>query len=216
MHARFAGILVCCAAAACAPSKGSAGNGGTSAPHPDGPAAQASVSLHLIATTTPGSLCLPGAHWVNIPFATLGGQQMTASSRAGVAVDGNGQMAVECSVVSAGSQFAVTANLESPATTESGSPLNPTYVQLRTTIAADQADATGTVSLQDDQSGTTYAAQDCTFSVHPAAAGDQLGVAPGQIWASVVCHTVRDEQSSNQSDVCQIESGYFALENCAQ
>jgi hypothetical protein len=159
---------------------------------------------------------LPGPHWVNIPFATQGGQQMTASSRAGVAVDGDGQMAVQCSITSAGSQFAVTASMESPATTESGGPLDATYVQLRTTIATDQADAPGTVSLQDDQSGTTYAAQDCTFSVHPAAADDQLGVAPGRIWASVVCHTLRDEQSSNQSDVCQIDTGYFALENCAQ
>jgi hypothetical protein len=141
---------------------------------------------------------------------------MTASSRAAVAVDGDGQIVVECSITSAGSQFVVTASMVSPATTETGGPLNPTYVQLRTTIAPDQADAPGTVSLQDDQSGTTYAGQDCTFSVHPEAAGDQLGVSPGRIWASVVCHTVRDEQSSNQSDVCQIDTGYFALENCAQ
>jgi hypothetical protein len=141
---------------------------------------------------------------------------MTASSRTAVAVDGDGQMAVECSVKSAGSEFAVTASMASPATTESGAPLDATYVQLRTTIAPDQGDAPGTLSLQDDPSGTTYAAQDCTFSVHPAVADDQLGVAPGKIWASVVCHTLRDEQSSNPSDVCQIDTGYFALENCAQ
>jgi hypothetical protein len=159
---------------------------------------------------------LPGPHWINIPFATQGGQQMTASSRGAVAVDGEGQMALDCTVRSTGSQFAVTANMTSPGMTESGGPLDATYVQLATTIAPDQSDATGTVSFQDDRSVTTYAAEACTFSVHPVATGDQLAVSPGRIWASVVCRTLRDERSSNPSDVCQIDSGYFVLENCAQ
>jgi hypothetical protein len=141
---------------------------------------------------------------------------MTASSRGAIAVDGEGQVVVHCSVKSTGSQFAVTANMVSPATTENGGPLDPTYVQLSTTIAPDQSDASGTVSFQDDRSGTTYAAEACTFSVHPAVTGDQLAVGPGRIWASVVCRTLRDQQSSSPSDVCQIDAGYFALENCAQ
>jgi hypothetical protein len=216
MPARLVGILACAAAAACAPSKGDEGDAGTSSPRPDGPAAQGAVSFHLIATTTPGSLCLPGPHWVNIPFATQGGQQMTASSRGAVAVDGEGQMIVHCAVKSTGSQFAVTASMKSPAMTESGGPLDATYVQLGTTIAPDQSDAPGTVSLQDDRSVTTYAAEACTFSVHPVVTGDQLALGPGRIWASVVCRTLRDQQSSNASDVCQIETGYFVLENCEQ
>jgi hypothetical protein len=217
MNARLIGILLCVASAACASAKGAAGDAGTGALDAKGPPAQGSASLHLTATAvTPTAVCIPGPHWVNVPFATQGGQQLSASSRGALAVDGEGQMDVSCSVTSTGSQFDVTAALVSRTTGQPGGPLGPTTVQLSTTIASDQADAPGTLEVQDDQTVTTYASQDCVFSVHPAAAGDQLAVTPGRIWASVACRTVRDQQSSNPNDVCRIESGYFVLENCAQ
>jgi len=217
MNARSIGLVLYCGASlACSSKSSAAGDGGTTT-GPMLPAAQGAASLHVtVSTTAPAPFCLPGAHWVNVPSSTQGGQQTTASSKGALAVDGEAQMTVECSVKTSGSEFDVSATLKSPATSQNGGLTNPTIVLLTTTIAPDQSDAIGTLSVQDDPSVTTYTSRDCAFSVHPAAAGDQLGIAPGRIWASVKCPTLRDEQSSNTSDVCQIESGYFVLETCTQ
>jgi hypothetical protein len=183
--------------------------------------AQGSLSLYL---TTAGGVCPAAPHWINVPFAAQGGQQTTASMKGATAIDGQDQMSISCSVKPTASGFDVTASLRSPAfepTTHN--PVNPTAVTLSTTIAAGQS-APGSVAVMDSKTVSQYEstndmgqpAPTCMFSVQPAAAGDQLGVAAGRIWASVACAKFRDPTSPDLSETCAITQGHIVLENCAR
>src|SRR5437773_9313468 len=102
-------------------------------------------------------------------------------------------MGVSCTVKDNGGPFSVSASLKSPATNpQTGKPINPTLVILQTTIQADQT-ATGTVTIQDDKTISSFtsvddmgaAAPTCLFNLHKLNAGDQLDIAPGRLWAGV-------------------------------
>jgi hypothetical protein len=157
-----------------------------------------------------------------VPFHPNGGQQTTSSMKGLIAVDGAEGMSVTCTVRETNGAFQVSASLRSPAADRvTGAPLTPTIVTLMTTIAAGQT-ASGTVTLQDYQTTTAYSSVNemglpgatCEFSVAPLQANDQLGVAPGRLWASVECPRFRDPQSSNANEVCSIGAGNLVLENC--
>src|ERR1043165_8934671 len=95
MNPRLIGILVCVATGACASKKEAPADAGTESPDAKGPPAQGSASLHLTATAaTPTAVCIPGAHWINVPYAAQGGQHVSASSTGALAVDGESQMNV--------------------------------------------------------------------------------------------------------------------------
>jgi len=136
-------------------------------------------------------------------------------AKGALAIDGEGAMGVACSVKSDGTKFTMSASLRSPATDPTGQPVNPVVVGLTTTIAADEA-ATGSISIADHSVASPYYAETCTFSVHPAASTDSLGIAPGRVWAAVSCPTLRDPQSPDPNEACQIATGYFVLENCRE
>jgi hypothetical protein len=189
---------------------------------PVAPAAQATASLYLTTAPAPAR-CPPGAHWVNVPFASAGGQQTSATSKGALAVDGQDQSTVSCTVKDNGGVFAVSASMRSPALNSNGMPANPTSISIATTIGVDQS-AQGTVAIQDDKTATSFtstndmeqAGATCLFSVHPLMMGHQLAIAPGRMWASVTCPRFRDTRSSNLDEACQISPGYVVLENCAQ
>jgi hypothetical protein len=185
---------------------------------------QGALSLYLSTVATPGAACLATPHWVNVPFATQGGQQTTASAKGPIGVDGQDQIAIACTVKEASGGFDVSASLKSPAVDPAtGSPRNPTLVTLLTSIAAGQS-AHGSVSVMDDKTASTFSSVDeagmvgptCTFSVQPSQPGDHLGVAAGRIWASVMCPRFRDPTSPSPDEICAITQGYFVLENCSQ
>ena len=181
------------------------------------PAGQGAASLYLTTTSAVvGANCTPGVHWVNVPFAKAGGQQTSATAKGAVAVDGEGEMGVTCSVRASGNSFEVSASLRSPASDPQGMRVNPTLVSLRTTIADGQAGAPGSLSIQDAKTGTEYDSTECTFSVTHVGANDQLGVAPGRFWASVSCPSFKDPSNPDMKAVCQIAPGYIVVENCAQ
>ena len=170
------------------------------------------------------AICAPGPHWVNVPFAAGGGQQTTATRKGALSVDGQDQAAIDCTVKDNGGVFSVSASLRSTAVNpQTGMQVRPTTISISTTIGADQQ-AQGSVSIQDDKTTTAFTSTndieqtDATylFSVHPLMMGDQLGIAPGRMWASVNCPRFRDPQSSNLNEACQVAPGYVVLENCSQ
>jgi hypothetical protein len=183
------------------------------------PASQASVSLRMSAASMPATAsCTPGAHWVNLPYASARGQQTSATSRGAVAVDGQDQMSVKCTVKDNGAgAFSVDAVLKSPATSSTGAPVSPTNLTLSATIAPDQGNAMGSVTIQDADTANSFVSTDCVFNVHAQRAGiDQLAIAPGRVWAAVKCPTLRELNASDPNAVCQVESGFAVLENCLQ
>jgi|SRR5579859_1490588 len=195
---------------------------------PVAPASQAAVSIYLTTSVNAmaGVSCPASPHWVNVPFAKGGGQQVFAHTKNATAIDNQDQMSVSCTVKDNGGPFEVNATLKSPATDPvTGMPVNPTNVTLQTTITAGQS-ATGTVTVLDNTTATTYSSADamsgaaaptCMFSVvPPATASDPPNVAAGRIWASVNCPSFRDPGSSNLKETCSITNGYIVLENCGQ
>src|SRR5882762_7057488 len=133
---------------------------------PVAPAAQGSASLYLTTTSMPaGAHCPPLPHWVNVPFVKGSGQQTYANFRPAPAIDGQDQMAVNCSVKANGSSFDVSGSLKSPAYNNVGMPINPVLITIRTSITAD-APGPGAVSILDNETSTPYTAQDCVFSAH--------------------------------------------------
>jgi hypothetical protein len=187
--------------------------------------AQAALSVYL--TTFPnamaGMACPASPHWVNVPFAA-GGQQTTAEHKSVSAVDGVDQVSVNCTVKESAGVFDVTASISAPAfNPTTGMPVFPTLLTLSTSIA-DGSTSQGSLSVQDNNTGTTYVsvndanlpADACTFSVKPGNATQQLAVAPGRIWAAVSCPRFRDAMSSNANELCSIGTGYIVLENCNQ
>jgi hypothetical protein len=189
------------------------------------PAGQGAVSLYL--TTFTGSMagiaCPASPHWVNIPDAP-GGQQNTADHKGAVAVDGQDQAGITCTVKDTGGPFSVSASLKVPAKDPTtGMAVNPTLVTLQTTISPDSG-AQGTVTILDAKTASTYSSTNdagqadatCMFSVKKLKDSDGLGIAPGRIWASVNCPRFRDTGSSNLNEVCSVSSGFAILENCLQ
>jgi hypothetical protein len=171
-----------------------------------------------------GMACPASPHWVNVPDAS-GGQQHSASSKGAVAIDGQDQAAITCTVRDNGAgAFQVSASMKVPATDpQTMKPVNPTLVTFSTTIPSD-GNATGILTIQDNRTVTPYSSADdmgmtgatCNFSVHPNSMADQLAIAPGRMWASVTCPKFRDPMSSNALEVCSIGSGFVILENCLQ
>jgi hypothetical protein len=187
---------------------------------PVSPASQGALSVYLANNAMAGSNCSPAAHWVNVPYSAAGGQQTNASNKGNVAVDGVAEMGVSCAVKDNGSGgFAVSGTMKSPAFDAQGvrRPTS-TLLTFSTTIAPGQAGAQGQLTLQDDKTGpgSTYQSDACIYSVNPAQPTDHLEVAPGKMWAQVICPIFRDPLSSDINARCQIETGYIVLENCAQ
>ena len=185
------------------------------------PASQGALSVYLNAPSNSmvGTSCAPGAHWINVPFSSAGGQQINASNKGNLAVDGVAEMGVSCTVKDNGSGgFNVSGTMKSPAFDPQGNRRpTSTLVTFRTTVAPGQAGAVGELTLQDDKTGpgAIYQSSACIYSVHPVQATDHLEVAPGKMWAQVTCPMFRDMSSSDAGAVCQIESGFIVLENCA-
>jgi hypothetical protein len=189
---------------------------GCSSPVP--PASQGALSVYLNAPISVAGSCPPGAHWINVPFAQASGQQIFASSNnGGVAVDGVGEMGVSCTVKDNGSGgFNANGTLKSPAVDAMGNRLpTSTLVTFNATVAPGQP-GQGTLTVSDYRTATTYLSDACIFSITPVQSTDLLGAAPGRMWAQVNCPMFRDPLSSDMRAVCQIETGYIILENCAQ
>jgi hypothetical protein len=161
--------------------------------------------------------CPAGTHWINVPFTLSSTPQTTAVDKGKIAVDGVGEMGVSCTVKDAGGVFNVSGTLKSPAVDQAGNRLpTSTVVTFRTTIAPGQAGAQGELTVQDYKTTSTYSSTSCLFSVQPVQPTDQLGVAPGRMWARVTCPMFTDPLNSDAMAVCQIDPGYIVLENCAQ
>jgi hypothetical protein len=89
-------------------------------------------------------------------------------------------------------------------------PINPSHVHIRIpTIGPSDGSATGTMSIQDDASLVTYESTQCSFSVQ----GGQMGVDVGKIWASSQCEYLSDLKTPGSN--CQVDTGFFVFENCA-
>ena len=159
--------------------------------------------------------CVPGPHWTNAPATAADAPQTTdTATGAGLVVDGVGGAVVTCSVVPAGQAYLVTGEIR--ATTPDGASWSD--IALNVTID-NENEAQGTVYVTDQISQYTFSSDTaivppkpgCTFSAH--AQNDQLGVAPGRIWASVQCPHINDNRNRAAQE-CQIASGFVVLENC--
>jgi hypothetical protein len=201
------------------------GGGGSGAGGAGGPRAQASASIYFTTYTNAmaAMVCPASPHWVNVPFAVAGGQQATGMNKGKTAVDGVDQMSISCKVKGAGDTFDVSASLRSPAFDPNGTPINPTLLTLSASVST-TTDAMGSLTVQDNRTTTSYVSVNdtglpdgtCTFSVRPRSMLEQLGVAPGRVWASVTCPRLRDVGSADPNEICSIASGIVVLENCEQ
>jgi hypothetical protein len=176
------------------------------------PAAQGAASIHFGKTAT--DLCNPGIHVANAPYLRQGGQVVTGTaSPAYKLVDGQDGGQVTCRVAPSGGGYSVSGSLASPAQNAAGMTLQSTIIDISIpSIAENQSGAKGSLTVNDDKTQSTYqSGQDgCVFSV----SGQQLGIAPGRIWASVTCAHLSDPLNGSGA-TCSAD-GYFVLENCSQ
>ncbi|HEX9297074.1 MAG TPA: hypothetical protein VF881_14625 [Polyangiaceae bacterium] len=177
------------------------------------PAPQGAISVHLQGSLS-GGTCSPGAHWVNAPFNKAGTPLVDATTVQARAVDGENQMAVNCSVKPSGDKFSVNGEITSPAVDANNNPVDPTIIHVTTTIGAGETAAKGSISLSDERTGTFYSSSECTVSVVGTIMPNQLAVEAGKIWARITCLNVIDPSNNDPGTRCEIDSGYFVLENC--
>jgi hypothetical protein len=183
------------------------------------PAAQAGISIHLQEYDPMDPVhgmdrCPPSRHWVNIPFdrdrPPTSQKQLTDGNMAVRAVNNQEGNAVSCSVKPSGSGFTVKGDATAYAESN-GIKYKPSIVHLRIpSIAAGDNNARGTLSIQDDASLNPYMSEECFYSVQ----GNSLGIDAGMIWGSVRCEGLGD--TSSPGSACQVDTGFFVLENCAQ
>jgi hypothetical protein len=183
------------------------------------PAAQAGVSIHLQEYDPMDPMygmnkCPPSRHWVNVPYdrdrPPTSQKQLTDGNNATRAVNNQDGNKVTCSVRPSGSGFKVTASASAYAESNEIK-YKPSIVNIAIpNISAGQDNAAGQLSIQDDASLVLYTTSQCLFSVQ----GEQLGVDAGKIWGRVRCEALADEKSPGAA--CQVDTGYFVFENCAQ
>jgi hypothetical protein len=207
-------MLVACGGSAShspGPDGDVSGKGDASATAPRG---QGAASIHF--NTSPMDLCHPGAHWANAPFVAAGGQLVSGIDQPRTKLlDGEDGGVVQCRVTQDGTGYDVEGTLSAPAKDAMGQTVLSTVIDLGTSITEDQSDASGRLDVVDDKTQAHYGATDCTFSVKPSAAGEQLGIAPGRIWGHVSCLHLSDPFDATGA-TCQADQGYFILENCEQ
>ena len=185
------------------------------------PAAQAGISIHVqeydpMDPNHGMDRCPPSRHWVNVPYQrdrspTTQTQQTDMNDSKMTAVNNQDGNTVACSVVSNGKGFNVSADATGYAANDMYPNRKPTTVHIRIPLISDgQSDATGTITVQDDNSIVPYSSTQCTYSV----VGGNLGVTPGSIWAEVHCENLADPHAPGS--VCLVDTGAFLLENCAQ
>jgi hypothetical protein len=195
-----------------APGAGDLGDGG-----PRTPPSRAEATIHYGLPADMNKRCPPDRHFTNIPSVTSIELQTSGSMRAGsMAVDGENGDEVVCSVKPNGASFDVSAQLRCHAIDPRGAPLPvPTQLQLTTTISKDASAARGSLSIAEDSTaGNFYRSDDCSFSVQPSAMNPMLAIDSGKVWGSVLCSKAIDP--SDPSGECNIDVGYFVLENCSQ
>jgi hypothetical protein len=132
----------------------------------------------------------------------------------GFVVDGEQGGVVRCSVLQQGQGYVVKGEIRST------SPDGTLWTEVGLSVAIDgENDAQGTLYITDQQSEFTFSSDTaivppkpgCTVSA--TAAGSQLGVGPGWLWASVQCPHINDNRNRAAQE-CQIASGFIVLQNC--
>jgi hypothetical protein len=184
---------------------------------PTSPAARGAASLQWATSTLNSKTpqCVPGPHWSNAPVAASDQPQTSASEAGdGFVVDGEQGGVVRCSVLQQGQGYLVHGEIRST------SPDGTLWTEVGLSVAIDgENDAQGTLYITDQQSEFTFSSDTaivppkpgCTFSAN--AAGTQLGVGPGWLWASVQCPHINDNRNRAAQE-CQIPSGFIVLQNC--
>ncbi len=183
------------------------------------PAAQAGVSIHIQEYDPMDPIygmnkCPPSRHWVNVPYdrdrPPTSQKQLTDGNQATRAVNNQDGNKVTCAVRPSGSGFKVTASGSAYAESD-GTKYKPSIVNISIpNISSGQDNATGFLSIQDDASIVLYETTQCNFSVQ----GESLGVDAGKNLGRVRCVALADDSSPGAA--CQVDTGYFVFENCAQ
>lgn len=186
------------------------------------PASRGSASIHFqgpsMAAAAAGKQCPPGVHNADAPSTQLSEQRTTGNSRpADIIIDGEKSRTFGCSVVPSGDKFVVDGHMIVPAFDKDNKQLTvPTQIRVHTTIGKDETGAKGTLSVGDDATAPQvfYQSDACAFSVKAGTNNTKLAVDAGKIWGSVTCDSISDLQNPTSS--CQVDVGYFILENCDQ
>jgi hypothetical protein len=175
------------------------------------PQGQGAASIHL---NNGEQRCQAGVHWANAPYIATEGQLLNGASQPVQKLKDGEDGVVRCTVKSSGGGYTVGATLSS-ATTVLGNPEVSTDVEITTSLAENQADAKGTLYLTDYKTGTTFKSSDCTFSVKAGPGEEQLQITAGRVWGKVTCAQFGDPLDITGNS-CQVDKGYFMLENCDQ
>jgi hypothetical protein len=192
--------------------------GGDSGPRdgrgPNPPAAQGSVSLHLLEIADTPAQCSPGRQWVNAPSTPGPQAQQTTGAEIGPrAVDMVGGSRVVCAVSrKSGDGFTFSADITTPRT-DGANALHPTVLHFEASAVAPSGPAAeGVVTVMTESTGGNFVGEPCLFSVTPQGAASGLAVDDGKIWASVTCAMLEDPTSPG--DGCQVDAGFLVFENC--
>jgi len=183
------------------------------------PASQGSASIHLQNPAAGGASCSPGVHWANAPTAQMSTEQTTGLGRAkDIIIDGEQGRHFSCAVKASGDTFGVSGEMVVPAFDKNKMQLPiPTRISLNIpSIQKDQTNAMGSMLVADNESaGAGLQSTTCQFSVKAdMTTNKSLAIAPGKIWASVTCTGLKDNKDPSSS--CDVDVGYFVMENCDQ
>lgn len=134
--------------------------------------------------------------------------EVTADKRQTLVEDGtegdNGITTTICSVVDNDGSYTFNASEYL-----SGTPLSLTlFVPELTAGATKDAPAKGTVSYLSQDTATTFSSMDCNFYF---LSGTGQGVEAGNVWLTFECPSI----ATAQDNVCQIQVGYAAFEQCS-
>jgi hypothetical protein len=178
--------------------------------------AQGAASLHFGASLSPAAetVCPVLDHVVNAPRFFDGVQPLSGSAAGVLATDGIGNDYVKCRVAPELDKYRVTGDMVVTGTDASGFDLRSEF-SVQVLIGENDHYIEGLMLAADETTGiAAFASDSCLFSVLPTPDAPALGVAPGHIWARVLCAQI-DDVRNFRGDECSI-TGYFTFDHCAR
>lgn len=181
---RFALAFPCIAAAAL-------GSGACSDPVPLIPRGAWAITFQ-----DPGADCNVTGHNAAVPVE----ESVSSSGEIEYVADGTEEADVECTVEPSGGSFSFRGRLR-----YKGQYLSLTSSDLSATATLDEP-STGSIELQTVQSTRIYRSSECIFYFND----NGQTIESGRVWGSFQCPAI----TGGAGDVCAVQQGFFAFENC--
>jgi len=145
----------------------------------------------------PGADCNVATHNSGVPAETAVGD----SGEPELVVNGTEEAEVECEVSPSGGSFTFSGRVR-----YKGQYLSIRSSDLKAAATLDEP-STGTVEFQTVKTSAIYSSDACNLYFLPDSG---QGIEAGNVWGSFQCPSV----GGAAGDVCEVQQGYFAFENC--